>query len=569
MSYQITKLCAKCHSCRMECPVSAISFKGIDYVIDNEKCTGCGHCYDICPVSAIVDTSAPATAEPHDLLRKDCDLVVVGGGGSGMVAAVKYAQLTGKKVILLEKAKKVGGSTNLAHGFGAIYSKWQQSAGDPDVREQVVQNALKKGQGLLDEDMIRKIIYSTGEFFDWLCSFGGAEDAFSLVDSSVGPQDASAIKGTSRIGFPQRKFANLKCEDQAVGPGWMGTYVILKMKEQCEKYGIEVLTGTAATKLLLGNQGEIAGVLAKDEGGEIKIHCSQCILASGCASYNDEIIKKVAPNFFDVELIRQSVPTCSGDGITMAEAVGAQIDYENMRIAMAEPAHHPFGYSGYRYLQQKPTVIVNLNGKRYANESIRFNSDSPFMKQPKGLAYAVIDDALVEAYSAELIANPPDESEGWILKKYRQEIEAESKNEVALLMGNTIEELDAEFNRVWGTPLGALAEELHRYNQFCEKGVDEDFGKAAEYLIPLRTGPFYAFYAQGFSEGTYGGIVTDIDMQVLDAAGKKIPGLYAAGDTAQGFNRKALRGPDVAPVSDLTWALNSGYQAAISAAGSI
>ena len=55
-------------------------------------------------------------------------------------------------------------------------------------------------------------------------------------------------------------------------------------------------------------------------------------------------------------------------------------------------------------------------------------------------------------------------------------------------------------------------------------------------------------------------------MQVLTKSGEKIPGLYAAGDNAQGFNHRALRGPDIAPVSDLTWAMNSGYQAAISIA---
>ena len=568
MSYQITKLCAKCHSCRMECPVSAIHFEGIHYVIDPNKCTECGHCIEICPVCAIINDKKPQTIESHERLQKHCDLVVAGGGGSGMVAAVKYAQLTGGKVIVLEKAKKIGGSTNLAHGFGAIYSKWQQDAGDPDVREQIVQNSLKKSGGLLDEAMIRKIIYSTGEFFDWLCSFGGAEEAFSLVDSSVGPQDASAIKGTSRIGFPERKFANLKCEDQAVGPGWMGTYVIRKMQEQCAALDIEILTGCAAEKLLPNETGAVSGVLARDAGGEVEITCDAVILATGCCSYNDEMVRKIEPRFFDVDLVRQSVPTCTGDGITMAESVGGFIDYENIRVAMAQPAHHPFGYSGYRYLQQPQTVIVNLNGKRYANESAppMGANATAFLDQPKGYAYAVIDDALVETYSAKLIANPPDESEGWILKKYRQEIEEDSKNEIAILVGDTIEDLDREFNRGWGTPIGALAEELHRYNHFCEIGIDEDFGKDPRFLVPLKTGPFYAFYAQGFSEGTYGGIVTDTDMQVLTKSGEKIPGLYAVGDNAQGFNHRALRGPDIAPVSDLTWAMNSGYQAAISIA---
>ena len=85
----------------MECPVSAIHFEGINYVIDPNKCTECGHCIEICPVCAIINDKKPQTIESHERLRKNCDLVVAGGGGSGMVAAVKYAQLTGGKVIVL------------------------------------------------------------------------------------------------------------------------------------------------------------------------------------------------------------------------------------------------------------------------------------------------------------------------------------------------------------------------------------------------------------------------------------------------------------------------------------
>jgi fumarate reductase flavoprotein subunit len=59
----------------------------------------------------------------------NCDLLVLGAGGAGLVAAVKGADVSGKKVIVLEKAKKPGGATTFAGGLRVMNSKWQKAAG--------------------------------------------------------------------------------------------------------------------------------------------------------------------------------------------------------------------------------------------------------------------------------------------------------------------------------------------------------------------------------------------------------------------------------------------------------
>ena len=58
---------------------------------------------------------AGAAEKKYDFIgEKSCDLVVLGGGGSGMIAAVRAAQMTGKKVIVLEKAASTGGAAQYA-----------------------------------------------------------------------------------------------------------------------------------------------------------------------------------------------------------------------------------------------------------------------------------------------------------------------------------------------------------------------------------------------------------------------------------------------------------------------
>ncbi|NTV90579.1 MAG: 4Fe-4S dicluster domain-containing protein, partial [Clostridiales bacterium] len=112
MSYKIVGRCVCCHYCASECPAQAIGFVGSQYAINPDKCTGCGICAEVCPISVIENEEVPRKKpEAHPLKHMSCDLLVLGGGGAGLIAAVKAAEVSGGKVIVLEKAKKTGGST--------------------------------------------------------------------------------------------------------------------------------------------------------------------------------------------------------------------------------------------------------------------------------------------------------------------------------------------------------------------------------------------------------------------------------------------------------------------------
>lgn len=86
---------------------------------------------------------APAT---HEKIVKSCDILVIGGGGSGLVAAAKAAH-AGKRVVLLEKNFETGGSAWFGHMMRVHWSKWHQAAGIPDKREKLYETFLKKTQG--------------------------------------------------------------------------------------------------------------------------------------------------------------------------------------------------------------------------------------------------------------------------------------------------------------------------------------------------------------------------------------------------------------------------------------
>jgi fumarate reductase flavoprotein subunit len=105
---------------------------------------------------------------------------------------------------------------------------------------------------------------------------------------------------------------------------------------------------------------------------------------------------------------------------------------------------------------------------------------------------------------------------------------------------------------------------VEQYNSFCDKSYDADFLKDKEFLLPLRTPPYYAVVgAQGY-DTTLGGIKIDHRMEVVGKQGNLISGLFAAGDNASGWDYASYNFGH--PGSALCFALCSGFIAGENAA---
>ena len=69
----------------------------------------------------------------------------------------------------------------------------------------------------------------------------------------------------------------------------------------------------------------------------------------------------------------------------------------------------------------------------------------------------------------------------------------------------------------------------------CAKGADEDFGKAAQWLVPIQNPPFYGMHRHIGLSAIMKGVNVDEHMAVVDADGQPIEGLYAIGNLAGNF----------------------------------
>jgi fumarate reductase flavoprotein subunit len=556
MTYTIGEYCSTCHYCYNECPSGAIRFVGREYAIDPDKCTSCGSCAEVCPSGIISDSEDRESVVPHAPEAIDCDLVVIGAGGSGLVAAVRFAMAHGKRVVVLEKAPKVGGNTNLSHGFVLRWSKRHEQAGMPDLREEAIRILGSTGQ--LSLPLLRKAMYGVTDMFDWLTQFGDTEDKFQLVDlasrgiTQMGPFPAMP----GMLDFPKRT-QNVKSTDDSMGPGWAGTFVVEKMIEQCDELHIPVLTSHRAVELLVDDQGVFRGVRAENPGGEVVVNARVCLLASGSFSRNKEIMDRVRPTFNqDMPVHSFSVASNTGDAVGMVRRIGGKLDLDQVKIPMFSPTHHPYSFSLVRLAEDPRAIQVNIEGKRYCNEAERQHSDElkgPLENQPRHMAYALFDADTVEAAGRALTERPGINDEmNRCMTPWREALEMECQLDMAAKKADSI----AQLAELTGIAPAALAKEIERYNSSCQSGLDKYFDKPASMLMPLRNPPFYALLLTRFNEGAVGGVVNDDNLRVLRQDGTPFSGLFAVGDCCRGLLKVDDNG---GKFGELPWAMASGH----------
>jgi fumarate reductase flavoprotein subunit len=538
--------------------MQAIDYVGLKYEIDQDKCVQCGLCAKVCHTASIIDTEADTTVPAHELIVKNADVVVC-GAGSGLVSAVRAA-MQGKKVIVLEKSSRLGGNTDYAHAYFPVYTKWHEEAGMPDVREKAIEHYLNATDHILDPEVVRTAVYGTGAFFDWLCTLTDCHQVYHLVN--LGDADAHGpIYGPGLLDFPNRIRDNLNCRDDAIGPGWGGTFVKYTMLETIERLGldVEIYTEHAARHLLLDESGAITGVLADDPGGQTQINAPVVILATGGFGKSDEKIKEFKPWFFEGEtrIHRFSVPTDTGDGIDMLRELGVEPRPDRLCVSMFGPKHHPFSNVLADIALEPEMLQINLNGKRWVNEELHLHGMTPHIaEQPKEISWSIQGRDVLEMIANRTIQNPAFASKASTYETWEDELKEEAELPVPpCAIADTLEELAEKC----GISAEGLKETVRRYNEFCAAGADGDFGKAADKLVPVpEHGPYYAIYGQRFSEACMGGLMVDGQCRVLRNDDTAIPGLYGVGDATSAMHIDGR----LAVISELTWAVASAFTSA-------
>jgi len=108
--------CCYCGGCVSVCPMGALELAETRLLVD-DTCTDCGLCLAACPMGALRLTESEAPGTVAIRLSPRYDVVVVGAGPAGSLAAWTAARL-GLSVLLLEKRQEIGSPVRCAEGVG-------------------------------------------------------------------------------------------------------------------------------------------------------------------------------------------------------------------------------------------------------------------------------------------------------------------------------------------------------------------------------------------------------------------------------------------------------------------
>ena len=433
--------------------------------------------------STLVKQVAAQTAEKTQETR-DVDVVIVGAGGAGMSAAITAKQ-QGKTVLLLEKMPYVGGNTTKATGgMNAAETHYQAEQGIEDSVEQFVEDTMKGGHNINNPDLVRTMAEKSADAINWLDEIGAP---LPKVSFSGGATNA-------RIHAP------------ADGSG-VGGYLVSCFSETMEKLGIEVLLETKANEIIMVD-GAAAGVKAESPDKELTINAKAVILTTGGFGANEEMYCTYRPDLKGT--VTTNAPGATGDGIVMAQAVGADlVDIEQIQLhPTVEQATSMLITEGVR---GDGAILVNQSGVRFVNELLTRDVVSAAELEQEGqYAYVIFDQNLREGLKAT--------------EKY-------IKNGI-VTEGETIEALAEKL----GIDPAVLAKTLADWNDAVAAGEDKEFGRTTGMEHDLSKAPYYAIKVAPGIHHTMGGVKINTNTQVIDTNGNVIPGLFAAGEVTGGVH---------------------------------
>jgi len=469
------------------------------------------------------------------------DVLVIGGGGSGLAAALTAAEHGVKKVMVLEKQGHAGGFSAMAHGLFACESPVQRRQ-MLDVRAddffKLHMNWAHWSR--VEAPLVRAYLNKSGDTVRWL--------------------EENGINFELKTNYTNQ----IPVWHNPVG---LGAQLIKVLKTKCEGRGVMLLLQTSGKKIIRTGAGKVIGVIAVDkEGSEVTVNAKSIIIATGGFGGNRQMLKKYCHNYYDELPIGDMVAHHTGDGLLMAEAAGAQIAGSIPCLLVGRFPDMPMPQSGNLFaVCGEPYIVwVNKRGKRFADESALMGENAALM-QPGKLSFTLFDESIRQNIEETgIIGGHAQGEQEWAQRQslpgFRDEILKRVRETDAVKIADAWDDIAG-----WiGARPETLKQTIAQYNNSCDHGYDEVMVKDRKYLVPLRKPPFYAVRCTPGFHDTMGGIKVTERMEVRDNNDEIIPGLFTAGVIADGWEPEIYCW--ISTGSAFGFALNSGRIAGETAA---
>lgn len=473
----------------------------------------------------------PLHAAPDDEKAPDFDVIVVGAGNAASCAALAAREAGARTVLMLEAAPEAeagGNSTYTAGAMRVVYDgidDLRQLV--PDVPDDLVaitdfgsygasaffDDMFRMTQFRTDPELVEILVLNSLPTLRWMREQGVR---FQL---SFGRQ---AFKVDGRFRF----WGGLACEVWGGGPG-----LVEMLHAACRKGGIEISYSTPAVDLVR-DDGGVKGVVVRTATGRRSIRARSVVLACGGFESNAEMRARYLGPDWDLAKVR-GTRFNMGDGIRMALEAGAMPcgHWSGAHAVGWDRDAPPYGDLAVGDNYQKHSypfgIMVNANGERFVDEGADFRNYTyakyghEVLRQPGMFAWQVFD--------AKVVPMLRDE--------YRI-------REVTKVTANSLEELAGKLD---GVDPRRFLETVRAYNAAVRtsvpfnptvkdgRGTDGLAVPKSNWANTIDQAPFEAYAVTCGVTFTFGGVKVSERGEVMDRAGRPIPGLYSAGEMVGGI----------------------------------
>lgn len=478
-----------------------------------------------------------------------CDVIVVGYGYGGAMAAIAAAD-AGARVLIVEKAARPGGiSVCSAGGLRTAANA-----------EAALAYLLATSGGKTPRKVLAVLACGMTGLHGRLAALAAPLGATVEHRAAPGnyPFDGAGTFGFACVtdipGFdPRTAYPQVRGARQGAL-----LFRVLEANVALRSDRITVRTGCAATRLIQAD-GAVRGVIL-DDGSAIGA-AGGTVLACGGFEADPEMQAQFWPGG---PALSAAYGGNTGDGVRMAQAVGAALwhmwHFHGAYGYRLPGGAHPYGIRVKRLpdwmpdgngttesaLPVMPWILIDRDGGRFINEYEPYLQDTGAralatfdparMCLPRNPAWLVTDAAGLAMYP---LGKPT-----WNDPAARYDWSADNGRELAAGLFRRCDDAVALADRT-GAPADRLAVTLSAWRAGCAAGRDRDFGRPPASLHPLAP-PYFAAPVEPVVSNTQGGPVHDARQRMLDPFGAPIPGLYAAGELGSAFGHLYLSGGNIA-----------------------
>lgn len=428
------------------------------------------------------------------------EVAIIGSGIAGLCAANAAWEAGARRIIVIESETVVGGSSRLSGGMimGAG-TRIQKEHGIDDSPEALFHEYMAWNAWRLDAAVARKFCEQAGHTVDWMADLG-VPFTGELVLGGDEPQPRTHTVAKS------------------------GQGIIDALHARCRERDIDVALDMRVDRLIV-RDGQVVGV---GVGGE-DLLADAVVIATGGFGASAERLAEHYPSaaatgdwawYIGAESSR-------GDAFALADQVHAQITGHDRGLRLL----HPNFWREIEAYQPGWVVVVNREGRRFYDEAAPYGIVDDVHRWQGDTAYVIFDDAQLRFTGQRAQYKDPVMAARIKTPNWTPDVVDEQVAKGAMHAATTIAELATKL----GVPAEILTATIERYNEFCTAGADGEFAKAAKFLQPVSTPPFYAALVRPATIClTSCGLRIDPDGRVLAVDGRPVPGLFAGGECTGG-----------------------------------